>query len=404
MFALNQRMCRPGMAAAAKPHSSTLLPLRATTRRPAALRVVAFREDDRQSQIKRGTRDAKNQARNVANQGKQQLQKGKNNINRRVQSADIERPVANNPNVYGINTAVLALAAGFAAASPLFTASILFKPEFLAAGGAGSALIEPLMRILSLGWSSAAVTNYVQGAGAIEDDLDSLLHKRLNAGLSTFCIAQALLLGILLTPLSENILAGALGTDVLNTSGLIGLTAGVGFQLWVASVNYAQNAPEGYNAVKDVRAWISEVANTFTGVNGFTSLLYAILTVGFFGAGISYLVAPVPMLQAVFGGSVASAGPESIVLWQLIGIGLSTIVAPACLSLKEGAAEEALSDVRYKLLNIGLLTAGVGHCLVLQPRLGDPSTSGGGLILSTILVAWGTAAVLGGKGLLKSNK
>jgi hypothetical protein len=42
--------------------------------------------------------------------------------------------------------------------------------------------------------------------------------------------------------------------------------------------------------------------------------------------------------------------------------------------------------------------------LCLQPRLGDPATSGGGLILSTILVAWGTAAVLGGKGLLKSNK
>jgi hypothetical protein len=34
---------------------------------------------------------------------------------------------------------------------------------------------------------------------------------------------------------------------------LVGLTAGVGFQLWVASVTYAQNAPEGYNAVKDVR-------------------------------------------------------------------------------------------------------------------------------------------------------
>jgi hypothetical protein len=85
-----------------------------------------------------------------------------------------------------------------------------------------------------------------------------------------------------------------------------------------------------------LQAWFSEVANTFTGVNGFTSLLYAILTVSFFGAGLSYLVAPVPMLQAVFGGSVASAGPESIVLWQLIGIGLSTIVAPACLSLKVG--------------------------------------------------------------------
>ena len=84
------------------------------------------------------------------------------------------------------------------------------------------------------------------------------------------------------------------------------------------------------------QAWISEVANTFSGVNGFTSLAYAILTVGFFGAGISYLVAPVPMLTAVFGGSVGSAGPEFIVLWQLIGIGLSTIVAPACLSLKVG--------------------------------------------------------------------
>jgi hypothetical protein len=37
-----------------------------------------------------------------------------------VRNADIERPVAGNPTVYGINTAVLALAAGFAAASPQF--------------------------------------------------------------------------------------------------------------------------------------------------------------------------------------------------------------------------------------------------------------------------------------------
>jgi hypothetical protein len=37
--------------------------------------------------------------------------------------------------------------------------------------------------------------------------------------------------------------------------------------------------------------------------------------------------------------------------------------------LQEGAAAENLSDVRYKLLNIGLLTAGIGHCLVLQVRM-----------------------------------
>jgi hypothetical protein len=39
-----------------------------------------------------------------------------------------------------------------------------------------------------------------------------------------------------------------------------------------------------------------------------------------------------------------------------------------------------------------------------QPCLGDPATSGGGLILSTILVAWGTAIVLGGKGLLAKDE
>lgn len=59
--------------------------------------------------------------------------------------------------------------------------------------------------------------------------------------------------GILLTPASENVLGGAVGTDVINPGGLVALTAGVAFQLYVASVNYARNAPEGYNAVKDVR-------------------------------------------------------------------------------------------------------------------------------------------------------
>ena len=59
--------------------------------------------------------------------------------------------------------------------------------------------------------------------------------------------------GILLTPISEADLGGALGTDVLNPAGLVALTAGVAFQLYTASVNYARNAPEGYNAVKDVK-------------------------------------------------------------------------------------------------------------------------------------------------------
>jgi hypothetical protein len=45
----------------------------------------------------------------------------------------------------------------------------------------------------------------------------------------------------------------------------------------------------------------------------------------------------VPTLQAVFGSTVAAgAGPESIILWQLIGAGVLMLVAPWALSLKVG--------------------------------------------------------------------
>jgi hypothetical protein len=67
---------------------------------------------------------------------------------------------------------------------------------------------------------------------------------------------HAALQSILLTPASDSVLGGALGTDVLNTGGLVALTAGVAFQLYVASVNYARTTPEGFNAVKDVRVRI----------------------------------------------------------------------------------------------------------------------------------------------------
>lgn len=63
--------------------TNRLLPVRASTRGSTAVRVVAFREDDRQGSLKRGTREAKGQAKNVqrqgqkvVNQGKQQLQRG----------------------------------------------------------------------------------------------------------------------------------------------------------------------------------------------------------------------------------------------------------------------------------------------------------------------------------------
>jgi hypothetical protein len=83
---------------------------------------------------------------------------------------------------------------------------------------------------------------------------------------------------------------------------------------------------------------------------------------------------------------------------------LITFPAPAasccfCFLAQEAAAGNALYDVRYKLLNIGLLSAGIGHLLVLQPRLGNPEMSGS--LLPVIVGTWAAAALLGGVGLLK---
>jgi hypothetical protein len=52
------------------------------------------------------------------------------------------------------------------------------------------------------------------------------------------------------------------------------------------------------------------------------------------------------------------------------------------LHLQEAAAGNILYDVRYKLLNIGLLSAGIGHLLVLQVRMSSASRA---LVSSVIL-------------------
>jgi hypothetical protein len=87
-----------------------------------------------------------------------------------------------------------------------------------------------------------------------------------------------------------------------------------------------------------LQTWINDARNIFTGVTGGSSTGYAFLTAALLASGLGYIVAPVPTLQGVFGSSVANAGPESIVLWQLIGAGVSMLVAPWALSLKVGAA------------------------------------------------------------------
>ena len=77
----------------------------------------------------------------------------------------------------------------------LQAAEVGFQHSFLTSTySAGPLLLGALYPLLSLGLSASAVANYVQSGGARIDDLDSTLHKRLNAGLSTFSVAQLALL------------------------------------------------------------------------------------------------------------------------------------------------------------------------------------------------------------------
>lgn len=178
----------------------------------------------------------------------------------------------------------------------------------------------------------------------------------------------------------------------------------------------------------------------------------------------------------VFGGTGGNViGPEALVLWQLIGAGVSMVVAPmaysckvgcrykivlhpapaACCTfclqqplpghavcstlhnpirarfgavmyacvlsliqytitnvsaaslfvlllachLQEAAAANSLSDIRFKLLNIALATASLGHLLVLGPRL-----NGGGALLPIVLGTWALSALLGSVNLLQKPK
>ncbi len=61
--------------------------------------------------------------------------------------------------------------------------------------------------------------------------------------------------------------------------------------------------------------------------SGLNSWIYAVLTASFVVAGFSYQFLPVDTMNAIFGMS-AEKGLEDVYLWQLIGGGIATGVAP----------------------------------------------------------------------------
>ncbi|KAF8068220.1 PI4KA1 [Scenedesmus sp. PABB004] len=376
------RVAAPSLAARGRRGAAPPAPLRPRRAAPGRLEVVAFREDERK--LRRG-----------AKQVQDSFSRGARGARQRAEEAPPDEPGARNAyTAYTANALALALAAGATASSPMVVraraprahaaraapprcpcervlatrpparprqaARVLFTPAFAADAGG---LLPPLLALLSLSYSAAAVINYVQAvrraaggsaragllpplqapqaapttarravpspltrprarlrawaqAGGANGDLGITLHRRLNAGLSSFCIAQLALLGLCLSPLSRSILAGRSGFEVLNTSGLAALGLGVAVQLYVSAINFAREAPEGYSP--------------------------------------------------------------------------------------EGAVEGELSDARFKLLNIAILSAGLGHVLVLSPRLGDAATAGP--LLPVVLGTWAAGAALGGVNLLQRRR
>ena len=61
------------------------------------------------------------------------------------------------------------------------------------------------------------------------------------------------------------------------------------------------------------------------------SILYSVLTLGYVGAGATYLFATRGTLEAFF---TASTGAESEFLWRAIGIALITVVGASSYTLK----------------------------------------------------------------------
>lgn len=74
-----------------------------------------------------------------------------------------------------------------------------------------------------------------------------------HSAVATLPCCCLLLQSLCLTPLSRGILGGESGTAVLNIAGVAALSLGVLLQLYVAGVNFAKNAPEGYSPVADVK-------------------------------------------------------------------------------------------------------------------------------------------------------
>jgi hypothetical protein len=254
---------------------------------------------------------------------------------------------------------------------------------FLFGPGGGSAYSGILLRILSLGFLSAATTNWVQEAAAKAEVLDDDVHRRANASLSFFAAANLFITAITFVPnpslYPEPFLqpAAAVGLGVLALS-----------QWWVAGRNYAKYSPEGANPVAIIQSYFNDLSK-LGNVDGLNSGIYSLLTAAFVAAGFAYMVAPAQTLDLIFG-TAAPKTPADLYLWQLIGGGVATVVGPLAYTQQEAALQNNFSRPDKRTLMAGLATASIAHTVILVPLLG---TSNSGPATLPLLGTWVLSAI-----------
>jgi len=114
------------------------------------------------------------------------------------------------------------------------------------------------------------------------------------------------------------------------------------------------------------------------------AIMYNLLAVNFFAAGMLYFVAPKWTLYHTFG---YDYGASTHYLCSFIGTGkLMTVLPAATMALKHKADIQRMSAAPARTLNVGLLGTSLGHVMVL----GDVLVKGnGGMLLPVLLSVWG---------------
>ncbi|DBA97585.1 hypothetical protein WJX77_007635 [Trebouxia sp. C0004] len=280
---------------------------------------------------------------------------------------------------YGLLAAVSLGTAGILAFAPHTVADLFFGADAYP----HDYLHEVLFRLLAVGWIGAATQNVVNKAAAENDMLDDVVHRRANASLSFFAATNVFV--TLLTFIPNPVYPHAF----INPPAAIGIEALSLFQWWVAGRNYAKYSEGiGANPVKIIKSYITDFS-TLLDNSGLNSWIYAALTASFVVAGFSYQFFPVDTMNAIFGMS-AEKGLEDVYLWQLIGGGIATGIAPIAFTQREAANNNNFSLPNKRTLMAGLAVLSAAHVAVFLPLL---NTDQSGPLLFPVGFIWGVSAV-----------